>query len=181
MLCLTHVYSEGLLYFGHDNHMIQLHFILLITWPAKANQTAGFRCVLRVVALKECLFHFYHWRSGIGSVVLEFWAVVLSSSSSLGINDPIIHCGITFEDLYLVETEVSSSEGWRILQVVKVYVELVWDIHFPGKWTTKEEKEKSGVRGKKSSRQNCRKMIMHESPKKTPAFISYLAHIQVHN
>lgn len=35
--------------------------------------------------------------------------------------------------MYLAETEVSSSEGWRILQVVKVYVELVWDIHFPGK------------------------------------------------
>lgn len=45
-------------------------------------------------------------------------------------------------DGYLADTEVSWSEGWRILQVVKVYVELVWDIHFPGKLTRGEEKEK---------------------------------------
>lgn len=31
--------------------------------------------------------------------------------------------------------------------MVKVYVELVWDTHFPGKLTMKKEKEKK-VRGK---------------------------------
>lgn len=49
-------------------------------------------------------------------------------------------------DVYLADTEVSSSEGWRILQVVKVYVELVWDIHFPGKLTRVEERERTEQR-----------------------------------
>lgn len=73
-------------------------------------------------------------------------------------------CLDCFEDVYLAETEVSSSEGWRILQVVKVYVELVWDIHFPGKWTTKEEKENE-VR-QNWRRQKCRKHVCMKAPRK---------------
>lgn len=42
MLCLTRACSEGMLYFGHDNHMIQLQIIFLVTRPAKSNQTAAF-------------------------------------------------------------------------------------------------------------------------------------------
>lgn len=35
-------------------------------------------------------------------------------------------------ELRLGVTRVSSSEGCRMRQVVKVNVELVWDMHFPG-------------------------------------------------
>lgn len=42
---------------------------------------------------------------------------------------------------YLGVTRVSSSEGCRMRQVVKVKVELVCDMHFPG-WGTKLKKKK---------------------------------------
>lgn len=66
---------------------------------------------------------------------------------------------------YLEDIEVSWSEGWRILQVVNVYVELVWDIHFPGKLTRTEdrakERKKRKLRGKTFSR-HCATLHQHK-------------------
>jgi len=47
--------------------------------------------------------------------------------------------------IYLGVTLVSSSVGCRILQVVKVYVELVWDIHLPGKCTGESKRGETNI------------------------------------
>lgn len=58
-------------------------------------------------------------------------------------NISLLSCVYNSTDVYLWETEVNWSEGWRILQVVKVYVELVWGIHFPGKLTRGEKESRT--------------------------------------
>jgi len=62
------------------------------------------------------------------------------------------HHNNKIEDVYLGDTEVSWSDGWRILQVVKVYVELVLDIHLPGKLTRGEEERDEAVSGEPRGR-----------------------------
>lgn len=75
-------------------------------------------------------------------------------------------------DGYLADTEVSWSEGWRILQVVKVYVELVWDIHFPGKLTRGEGEENRGCKRWSQSEhctQECGGKVGHDHSIKAPS------------
>lgn len=62
--------------------------------------------------------------------------------SSCGSSD--IAEGFAKGNPYLGVTRVSSSEGCRMRQVVKVKVELVCDMHFPG-WGTKFKKKKKQI------------------------------------